>query len=168
MIKQLENHVSDAQINMIVDIIIKQYQKYLRLTSSEEFVSIFAEEYAPHKRQHSVSWAISSAFPSGKSVGSLKINRLKYEGGHKRPILSNEYIEIHILSKTTNFNAHYLKLRYMYNLNNFTSKKLFAYIKFSVNNKRLTTISLCLPDENGIIVDEMILLNRQTLKLLVA
>ena len=168
MIKQLEGHISDGQINLIVDKIIKQYQRYLRLTRSEEFASIFAEEYAPHKRQHGVSWAISSAFPSGKSVGSLKVNRLKYEGGHKRPVLSNEFIEIHILNKTTNFNAKYLKQRYQYNLDNFTHKKLFVYIKFSVINKRLTTISLCLPDENGNIVDEMTLLDRQTLKLLVA
>ena len=60
------------------------------------------------------------------------------------------------------------KQRYQYNLDNFTHKKLFVYIKFSVINKRLTTISLCLPDENGNMVDEMTLLDRQTLKLLVA
>lgn len=169
MVKQLEGHVSDMQINQIVDIIVKQYQKYLRLTGSEEFVAIFAEEYAPHRRQHGVSWAISSAFPSGRLVGSsLKVERLKYEGGHTRPILSNELIEIHILNRTTDFDAKYLQKRYKYNSDNFTHKKLFAYIKFSVENKRLMSVSLCLPDERGLVVEEIALLDRRTLKLMVA
>ena len=169
MIKQLKGHVSDLQINQIVDIIASQYQKYLRLTGSEEFSALFADEYAPHKRQHGISWAISSAFPSGNIVGTtLKVERLKYEGGHTRPVLSNESIELHILNNTTNFDAKYLKRRYMYNLNDFTQEKLFAYIKFSVKKKRLYYVSLCLPDENGNVVEEMILLDRNALKLLAA
>lgn len=75
---------------------------------------------------------------------------------------------LHILNKATNFDAKYLKRRYEYNLNNFTQKKLFVYIKFSVEKKRLNYVPLCLPDENGNVIEEMILLDRENLKLMAA
>lgn len=161
MIRLLQNHITDAQVKGILDIIVRQYQKYLRLTNSKDYNDIFAEEYAPHKKQNSVSWAISSAFPSNSVIAdSLVVNRLCYEGGHTRPVLTNDNIELMILNKTTHFYANYLMTRYLYNQHNFKNQKLFAYIKFGVENKQLTFVSLCLPDEKGNITEEDMLLTR--------
>lgn len=161
MIRLLQSHITDAQVKVILDIIVRQYQKYLRLTNSKDFNDIFAEEYAPHKKQHGVSWAISSAFPSNSIIAdSLVVNRLYYGRGHTRPVLSNDNIELMILNKTTHFQADYLMTRYLYNQHNFESQKLFAYMKFGVEHKQLTFVSLCLPDEMGNITEEDILLTR--------
>ena len=104
MIRQLEGHITECQIGPVVEIIRNQYHEHLNLTGSPAFTSMFAEEYAPHKRQHSVSWAISSAFSSGTMVAnSLQVKRLLYGRGHTRPILKNDAIGLHILNKTTHF-----------------------------------------------------------------
>lgn len=169
MIEQLKNHITEEQLAIVLTTIKEQYKKYLQLTGSSDFTSIFADEYAPHKRQHSVSWAISSAFPSGTSIGdSLKIERLLYGKGHTRPILFNDLIELHILNRTTHFNADYLKQRYEYNAADFSNQKLFAFIKFSVEHRKLVSVSLCLPDKNGNVVAEEPLLGREMLKLMAA
>lgn len=65
-----------------------------------------------------------------------------------------------ILNKTTHFQADYLKVRYLYNQHDFAGQKLFVYLKFGVENKRLMFVSLCLPDETGRIIEEYILLER--------
>ena len=159
MIPSLQGHITDAQVQAILDIIVRQYRRYLRLTNSGEFNNVFAEEYAPHKKQHSVSWAISSGFPSKSVISdSLVVNCLRYGRGHTRPVLSNENIELMILNKTTHFQADYLRTRYLYNQHNFESQKLFAYIKFEVEHGQLKFVSLCLPDEMGNIIDEDMLL----------
>lgn len=164
MIQQLEGHITERQIQMIVEIIETRYREYLNLMGNPEFTRIFAEEYAPHKRQHGVSWAISSAFPSNTIVAdSLQVQRLRYGKGHTRPALKNDTIELHILNRTTDFNANYLKERYKYNVNGFAGPKLFAFIKFSVDNKKLVSVSICLPDENGNVVEEEFLLTRDIL-----
>ena len=169
MIKQLQGHITEYEINLILGKIKNQYQMFLRLTGSREFTSIFADEYAPHKRQHSVSWAISSAFPSGTTIGdSLEVERLVYGKGHTRPILKNETIELHILNKTTHFDASYLKQRYKYNSDNFKQEKLFAYVKFAVENKRLVSVLLCLPDATGKVVEKETLISRDVLQLIAA
>lgn len=62
---------------------MRQYQKRLRPTNNKDFKEIIAKEYAPNKRQHCVSWTISSAFPSNSvCAGSLVVNRLSYGRGH--------------------------------------------------------------------------------------
>ena len=169
MIEQLEGHIAEWQIEMVVEIIRNQYQEYLDLINTPAFTRIFAEEYAPHKRQHGVSWAISSAFPSNTTVAnSLQVERLLYGKGHTRPVLKNDTIELHILNKTTHFTANYLKERYQNNANGFTGIKLFAYIKFSVENRKLVSVSLCLPDESGNVIEEVSLLNRDVLRRMAA
>ena len=169
MIKQLEGHITEKQVELIVTIIEEQYRKYLRLVGSHDFKNIFADEYAPHKRQHGVSWAIASAFPSDTLIGdSLKVDRLLYGKGHTRPILSNDTVELHILNETTRFDADYLKQRYQYNDNGFSNTKLFAYIKFSVDHRKLMLVSLCLPDKDGNVFKEEILLSRDYLKRIAA
>ena len=169
MIKQLNGHITENQINVIVEIIKSQYLKYLNFTGKFDYNGLFADEYSPHKHQHNISWAISSAFPSNTIVANnLYVERLIYGRGHIRPSLSNDYIELHILNKTTDFKAKYLEKRYAYNSNDFINQKLFAYIKFSVKNDRLVNISLCLPDEKGVIVAEQELLNKKVLELLAA
>lgn len=169
MIKQLEGHITEHQLELITEMIRKQYRRYLRLTGNREFTSIFAEEYTPHNRQHGISWAIASAFPSNTIIdNSLKVERLLYGKGHTRPVLSNDVLELHILNKTTHFDANYLKQRYQYNANGFSNKKLFAYIKFSVEHKKLIFVSICLPDEDGNVVEEEVLLSRDFLKQMAA
>lgn len=158
MIQQLEGHITQEQIDTIVEIIIEQYKRYQRLVNSSQFLEIFAEEYAPHKRQHSISWAISSAFPSGTIIGDdLQVELLKYGRGHTRPILVNEQVELHILNRTTHFNASYLLERYSYNANGFLNDKLYCFIRFDVENRQLTNLTLCLPYENGVLIEETLL-----------
>jgi hypothetical protein len=99
---------------------------------------------------------------------SLKVERLLYGKGHTRPVLSNDAVELHILNKTTHFDADYLKQRYQYNDNGFSNKKLFAYIKFSVDHKKLIFVSICLPDKDGNVVAEEMLLSRDLLKRMAA
>ena len=169
MIRQLNGHITDELVDRILSIIKSQYHKYLKLIGSKEFANVFLEEYAPHKRQHGISWAISSAFRSNTVIdGILKVECLRYGKGHTRPSLSNDKIEIHILNKSTDFNANYLMERYKYNSDNFSREKLFAYIKFEVKNNRLKEVSLCLPDEKGNVVREEVLLKREDLRLIAA
>ena len=169
MIPQLEGHITEAQMNAILNIIQTQYRDYVRLTGSPEFNRIFANEYAPHNRQYGVSWAISSAFPSNMVVAeNLQVTRLVYGKGHTRPVLSNDGIELLILNKTTDFDATYLQERYNFNSNQFNNNKLFAYIKFSVENRMLIEVKLCLPDETGNVDVEEILLDRAAILALVA
>jgi hypothetical protein len=73
-----------------------------------------------------------------------------------------------VLNRTTPFNADYLQTRYQYNSNQFANEKLFVYIRFSVENRQLIDIRLCLPDASGQIVAEEILFNRQEILRFVA
>lgn len=153
MIDQLIGHITDEVIAVILDLIRKRYYDFQRFTESEDFQSLFRDEYAPHNKQHSLSWAISSAFPSEEVVAdSLKVCRLVYGGGHTRPILYNEKIELMILNEKTDFQAAYLKRRYAYNCDNFSKEKLFAYLLVESGNKRMNAVSLLLPSETGDIV----------------
>lgn len=166
MIRQLLGHVTQDEINLIVNVIIEQYVRYNRLTNSEDFKKLFSNEYASHNRQHSISWAISSAFPSNTTVGNkLSISCYKYSRNFTRPLLFNDKINILILNKTTHLNAKYLKKFYSMNSNNFCNNKIFCFFKFSVDNKKLTRISLCLPDDNGNIIQEEELLNKSQIEM---
>lgn len=165
----LKGCITERQISNITRVICTQYREYLRLMESPQFKSVFSDEYAPHNRQHSVSWAISSAFKSDTNIcDNIKVRRLAFGCGHARPLLSNDSIELLILNKTTHFDAKYLKERYQYNSNNFTGEKLFAYIKFSVEQNRLIDVRLCLPNENGIVIAEQVLLDRKAILKFVA
>ena len=164
MIRQLLDHVTQDEINLIVNMIIEQYARYDILTNSEDFQILFSDEYAPHNRQHSISWAISSAFPSNTTVGNkLSISCYKYSRNFTRPLLFNDKINILILNKTTHLNAKYLKRFYSMNSNNFCNNKIFCFFKFSV--EKLTKISLCLPDDNGNIIQEEELLNKSQIEM---
>ena len=97
MIEFLRKHISDNEIREILKRIVDQYSKYKCLTNAPEFQNLFSEEYAPHKKQHGISWAISSAFPSGIMVANrLAVRRLKYGRGHTRPELFAQNIKLHI------------------------------------------------------------------------
>ena len=169
MIEELQGHIIDKQIDEIVEIIIRQYRGYRNLINSPSFRQLFAEEYAPHKKQHTVSWAISSAFPSNTTIAdNLQISRLKYGRGHTRPLLSNDSIQMHILNTTSDFGANYLNTFYQKNSNQFSGETLYCYIKFQVKNQKLVSISLCLPNETGEIVHEEVLLGNSAIITLVA
>lgn len=164
VIEELKGYISQDQINSIIKIIIEQYNKYFRYTNSGTFKDLFNDEYSPHHKQYSISWAISSAFPNGSNVcDGLQIECFKYGKNFTRPLLKNEKINILILNKTTDFNANYLKD--FYRMNSKNTEKVFCYFKFYVDEKRLTKVSLCYPDENGNIVSEETLLERKDIVL---
>ena len=165
MIKQLKGHLSEVALEKIKEAIIQQYKKYKEWMGSEAFRNLFDEEYAPHKRQFILSWAISSAFPSGVNVADLEVTLLKYGRGHKRPCLSNEKGEVYVLNDSTEFDSEYLKERYAWNGDDFSRVKLFCYIKFKATAKQLTEVELCLPDECGNVVAREVLITRAELKL---
>lgn len=164
VIEELQGYISQDQINLIIKIIIEQYNKYLRYTNSDTFKALFNDEYSPHNKQYSISWAISSAFTKESNVcDGFQIECLKYAKNFNRPLLKNEKINILILNKTTHFNANYLKD--FYRMNSKNTEKVFCYFKFSVDKNRLTKVSLCYPDENGNIVSEETLLERKDIDL---
>lgn len=168
MLDQLQGHLTDEEVLAIRNVIIGKYIDYRRLVDGAHFRSVFAEEYAPHNRQFGVSWAIASAFPSQTTLSSFRVSRILYGKGHTRPCLSNDRIELMILNATTHFNADYLCDRYMYNAKCFSNEKLFAYIKFAVDHRKLTRISLCVPNEQGKVIAEEILLDRNAILTLAA
>ena len=168
MINQLKNHITKQQIDEICEVMLRQYRSYVKLINSREYNQLFSNEYAPHNKQHSVSWAISSGFPSNTDLCGLHISKLDYGKGHTRPELENETIMLNILNKTTNFNAKYLTDKYQFNQNNFRNKKLYCFIKFEVKNKTLLKIELCLPDASGKIIESETLFTTQAIMLYVA
>ena len=168
MIEQLKGHLSESDLQKIKEIIIGQYRQYLNLYDSPQFQAIFADEYAPHKQQYGVSWAISSGFPSGHKILGFDVERLEYGKGHVRPCLIKKEMELLVLNKTVDMNAEYLKERYKYNSGNFKNEKLFGYIRFSVEHSKLKEVVLCLPDESGKIVEEEMLFDSKSLLKLIA
>lgn len=162
MINQLEGHITQEQIDCIVNIIKNRYEEYKELVNTEKFKKMFLEEYKSHNKQFSVSWTISSAFPSDTTVaGNLNITNYIYSKSFHRPLLSNTNIKIFILNETTHFHkAKYLQEFYRMNENNFSNNQLFCYLKFSVKKQELQNIILCLPNENGQVVKEEVLYNK--------
>lgn len=166
MLQQLTGHITNEQLEGIVNIIISQYAKYNSLLNSDKFKSVFSNEYAPHNRQFSISWAIASGFPSNSDVcDGMNISCYKYSRKFTRPLLWNHNTHIMVLNKTTHFSADYLNEFYKMNEN---SQELFCYIKFSVDNKRLTRISICVPDIHGTVVAEEVLLDKSQIFLRIA
>ncbi len=158
MISCLRGHISERQINVVLSRILNQYAAYKELIGSTSFTRIFAEEYTPHNRQHSVSWAISSAFPSETILcDDIEISRLVYGKGHTRPQLNNSKLVFHILNKTTHFNANYLKEYYELNDSDFQNEKLYCYFKFEVVKQSITKIELCLPNADGSLFESELL-----------
>ena len=169
MIKELEGHISDQEIQAIVSIIKAQYRRYLSFMDSNQMQRLFRYEYAPHKRQHTVSWAISSAFPSGSNVlPGFQISCLKYGKGHTRPELTNNRVLLHILNQSTDFDAAYLKHYYQINTNIAEQEQVYCFIRFSVRKNMLKSVELCLPAQNGTIAKTETLLSTQELELLTA
>lgn len=166
MIRQLFGHITQEQINSIVNIIITQYAEYNRVINSRTFRTLFSDEYAPHNKQFSISWAISSGFPSGQNiVDGMQISCYEYSRKFTRPLLSNSRIKVLILNKTTHFKADYLNDFYELNANNFRNDQLFCYFKFSVEKKVLTSISICLTNASGAVVQEEQLLNKHQIEM---
>lgn len=169
MIKQLEGHLTEQQIQIIRNKIISQYREFRRLTGNPQFISLFSPEYAAHKKAYSLSWAIDSGFPSESIIAeNLHIKRLAYGMGHTRPQLENDKIVVHILKDTNDSNAKYLTEFFQKNKDGFNGEQLYCYFNFKTDREYLKKISLCLPDENGTVIAEEILLDNSKIKLLTA
>lgn len=169
MISQIENLVSSEAIETVLDTIIMRYREYDRLVNSERFQRLFLDEYAPHNKQFSISWAISSGFPSGAIINNeLLVKKLVYSRNFTRPLLSSDSISIMVLNKTTHFKADYLNDYYAMNSEKKDNTKRFCYFKFSVDHRILTKVSLCYPNEYGGIIAEKTLINKQQIKFKIA
>lgn len=169
MLEILRNHVTEEQLSAIVTCISNQYRDYLRYVKNPVSNRLFSEDYAAHRKKNTLSWAIFSAFPD-KSVihDQLMVSLTNDTSGHKRPLLSNEHIAIHINSDTADYGACYLKKFYNMNKQGCSSKKIYAYIKFQEKKNEMLSLTICVPDENGVVIAEEVLLSQEQLLKLVA
>ena len=78
MIKQLSNFVTNEQIEIIANRIREQFYKYRKLMNTTSIQELFPDEYAPHKKAHSFSWAVTGAFRSGTDIAGFHVHLLKY------------------------------------------------------------------------------------------
>ena len=158
MIKELNGHITQKQINIVVDKIKQQYTNYLNLINSSLFKSIFAPEYAPTRKKHSISWAISSAFPSGNTFSKLNVKRLEY-GWFKlaRPEIYNEKIVFHIIHDLNSRKPKYLKKYFSMN-NSFDNDKIYFYINYKIDKNDLIIIEICLPDSTGKVIKREVII----------
>ena len=169
MLQELDGHLTDHEVRMIVCRVLDQYKRFKQLTGSLEYSSIFSDEYAPHNKKFGISWAIASAFPSGSKIEDrIVVKRIEYGKKHVRPALLSNNILIYILNDTTEYDSDYLKNCYALNVNHFSEDRLFCYIKLYINHKNISKISLCLPDENGMVIGEETLLDANQLKMVAA
>jgi len=157
MIKQLSNFVTNEQIEIIANRIREQFYKYRKLMNTTSIQELFPDEYAPHKKAHSFSWAVTGAFRSGTDIAGFHVHLLKYGRGHRRPELKNENIIFHILSNSTNFQAKYLKPYYKMNENRLSNQQVYGYFLFNIENDWLDSLELCVPDTNGTVFASEIL-----------
>lgn len=168
MIAQLNGHITEAQLDVIKTTIQNQYAQYKRMTGLPEFQNLFRSEYGAHRKRHSVSWAINSAFVSGTIIAdNLTIKIDSDMGGHVRPVLENDRIIVHVLNESTNFQANYYQDFYAVNDFERNPDKLYCYIKYKESHdmEKLTEVVLCLPNQNGTVVAEEVLLSKAILKL---
>ncbi len=164
MIKELSSFITNEQIDIISNLIQERVRMYRNFTNKQEYQSMFLEEYKPHEKNHSVSWAIKGIFPSGKDVAGFQVKRIKDKGGHTRPELSNGKIIMHILSDKTDFNAKYLQEKYSLNSNGFDKPPIYCYIRFEVQNKWLQSLVLNVPDKNGKVIASETLFTKPDIK----
>ena len=169
MIEQLSGHLTEQVIQEIVDTILRQYRTYRAYTGSDDYRELFSEVYSAHRREHSLSWAINSAFPDGMRLSSgIEVSVHQDGGNHRRPVLRSDNIVIFILNNTTNYHAKYLKEQYALNRFDFSRDTLFCYIKYIEKEDQLFELSLCLPDENGVVVAQEMLKDEDAILQLVA
>ena len=168
MINELIGHINQNQIDEICDCIIAQYRRYLKYIKSKEHSDLFAEEYAPHRKQHQLSYAIVSAFRHGSNIAGFSVSCSKDNGGHNRPELHSSKLILHIQSKGFNPNSKYLSHYYRNNANGFSNEQLYCYILFEEKNDHLMKLTLCLPRVNGKVEHMEILLDQQMIVSLVS
>lgn len=151
MIAELNGRITQQQIDDIANAIRRKYLQYLDYTNSPMFNSLFLQEYAPTKNTHSISWAISSAFPSGNVFSGLNVRHLDYGWfNNARPELYNNSAIFHILASTVKFDSKYLKEYYAMN-HDFTKEIIYFYFYYTIVDNHIT-IEICLPDENGNVI----------------
>ena len=83
-------------------------------------------------------------------------------------LLYTSKIKIHILSSEVSLNAKYLQKDYKCNKNNFSNEQLCCIIRYNTKRGRLNSITLCLPDETGQIIETEKLLDKSKILKFVA
>lgn len=160
MIDILLPFISNEQIDEISRLIQRQFLEYQRLANTSAFQRLFREEYQAHERQHSISWALKSAFPSDSIIAGLRVSCMRDGGGYRRPELRNANIIIHILSDKTKLQSKYLREKYALNENGFELPPVYCYFRVSAQDSFLKSLVLCVPDSDGEIIAEETLYER--------
>ena len=163
MIEQLREHITQKQLDLICDRIKEQNRRFMRITSTDDYINTFGSEYANHRRQNQLSQAIMSGFRNNTTIDGLHVSLTKDPSGYARPKLSNESIVIHIQSEDFNSKSKYLKPFYDLNMNGCSGSQLYCYIVFKEKNSRLISVTLFLPDEEGKVLKKEVLLDQQTI-----
>ena len=151
MISELNGRITQQQIDDVAKQIRSQYVKYLNYIQTSINSGVFVEEYAPTRDTHNSSWAISSAFPSGRMISGLNVKCKEY-GWFRlaRPELYNDKVVFHILASTGKLDAKYLHDYYEMN-SNFNNDVIYFYLYYTIIDNNIT-IEICLPDKNGKVI----------------
>lgn len=156
MITQLKDRLTQSQLNQIVRIIHKRYHEHLRVQQSKQYQDLYGGEYSSHRERECADSAILHGFPSKTTnIDGLSVRCIRY-GAYRQPEFYNERIVFHILFNTSTFDAKYLEKYYEMNANGFSDERLYCYIKVIIKSREME-IYLCLPDENGEVVDDQLL-----------
>ena len=152
MIQKLIGRITEEELDLIKDIIIKQANEYNSIMKEERVKKVFSDEYKPHQKENSISWAIYSGFETGTKIGKLEANAFKYGRSHVRPQLIGEKIMLHIIGSKSEFKSNIL----------------YAYIKYSVSREHdnIQSIEICVPDKMGNIIRKESLYVKPKLKAL--
>ena len=168
MIQKLIGRITEEELDLIKDIIIKQANEYNSIMKEERVKKVFSDEYKPHQKENSISWAIYSGFETGTKIGKLEANAFKYGRSHVRPQLIGEKIMLHIIGSKSEFKSKYLRRFYKMNEDFSKNDILYAYIKYSVSREHdnIQSIEICVPDKMGNIIRKESLYVKPKLKAL--
>lgn len=154
MIQELIGRITEEELDLIKDIIIKQANEYNSIMKEERVKKVFSDEYKPHQKENSISWAIYSGFETGTKIGKLEANAFKYGRSHVRPQLIGKKIMLHIIGSKSEFKSKYLRRFYKMNEDFSKNDILYSYIKYSVSREHdnIQSIEICVPDRMGNII----------------
>lgn len=149
MIRELENRITEEQLDAIVKIIRERCTKYRKISQELLFDELFNGEYQTNKRKQGKTLAIHNGFPSNETIGNLSVEHMDYDSGRSQPKFVNDHIVMLLLFDSSSDTAKYLESYFAHNCNGFQNDILFAYIKVSFGRNDRMTITLNLPNANG-------------------
>lgn len=141
--KLLEKSIGEKQRKELISIIYKQLHLHVMDSNRTLRTQVARPEYAPHRGESDLTWAIYSGFPSGNNnlVSGFVIENLPYGKGYRQPILKNDQTTLMILSRGANKNAVYLQQYYDINTSNNVSNN-FVFLTYDITDNQLRRITL--------------------------